>query len=77
MTAREDLIAHVAASDYLPSGEAEALVDDAINEALHAAAEKQRTAIAGFDLDDHWATMYRAEDVETLPDLIDPSRRLS
>ena len=42
---------------------------------LHAAAEKQRAAIKDFDLDDHWAVYYRAEDVEKLPDLIDPDKQ--
>lgn len=43
---------------------------------LHAAAEKQRAAIREFDLDDHWAVFYRSEDVEKLPDLIDPPEEL-
>ena len=42
---------------------------------LRAAAEQQRAAIKGFDLDDHWAVFYRTTDVETLPDLIDPEQQ--
>jgi hypothetical protein len=54
--------------------EATELVDAAIAEALHAAAERQRAAIKGFDLDDHWAVLYRSEDVDKLPGLIDPEK---
>lgn len=38
----------------------------------HELAQKLRAAIAGFDLDDHWAVYYPAEQVQALPDLIDP-----
>lgn len=34
-----------------------------------------RARIGEFDLDDHWAVLYRSTDVETLPDLIDPTER--
>lgn len=38
----------------------------------HELAELQRQAIDAFDRDDHWGTHYRPDDVEGLPDLIDP-----
>lgn len=53
----------------------EEIVDVVGRAVLHAAAEKQRAAIKDFDLDDHWAVYYRAEDVEKLPDLIDPEHQ--
>jgi hypothetical protein len=41
-------------------------------EHAHHLAERQRKAIEGFDHDDHWGTLFRPDDVERLPDLIDP-----
>ncbi|MEV6014751.1 hypothetical protein [Streptomyces sp. NPDC051997] len=38
----------------------------------HELADRQRAAIEGFDRDDHWGVLFRPDDVEGLPDLIDP-----
>lgn len=43
-----------------------------MNGYAHELAERQRKAIERFDRDDHWGTLYRPDDVEGLPDLIDP-----
>lgn len=48
------------------------LLTDYRDAIAHELAERQRKAIEGFDLDDHWGVLYRASDVEELPGLIDP-----
>lgn len=35
-----------------------------------------RERIRGFELDDHWAVLYRSSDVETLPDLLYSTERI-
>ena len=47
-------------------------IDGYLSAFAHELAEKQRAAIKDFDLDDHEAVYYRATDVQSLPDLIDP-----
>lgn len=46
-----------------------------MNGYAHELAERLREAIAGFDLDDHWAAFYRSSDVDSLPGLIDPEAK--
>lgn len=69
MSARGALLAYLRQAG-LSTRRAEANVDAY----AHELAEEQRRAIEGFDLDDHWAVFYRASDVESLPDLIDPTK---
>ena len=47
-------------------------LSDLLDNFAHALAERQREAIEGFDRDDHWGTLFLPNDVEGLPDLIDP-----
>lgn len=70
MSARDKLFQ--VACDDMPVTSDE--VNEAIDAYAHELAEEQRRAIEGFDLDDHWAVFYRASDVESLPDLIDPTK---
>lgn len=52
--------------------QAEHAAREVLDQHAHGLAEQQRKAIEDFDLDDHWGALYRASDVEGLPDLIDP-----
>ncbi|WP_020135037.1 hypothetical protein [Streptomyces sp. 351MFTsu5.1] len=68
MRSRDQLLGTlVQLHDWHPN-EANELIDNFAREL----AEQQRKAIEGFDRDDHWGTLYRPEDVEGLPNLIDP-----
>jgi hypothetical protein len=73
MSAYQDLMtALVARRPDQSAAEDERIVQAALAKHAHELAERQRKAIEGFDLDDHWAVYYRVSDVESLPDLIDP-----
>ena len=69
MNAREELRREMTHNHlYMTDEQADELIDAF----AHELAEQQRKSIEGFDRDDHWGVLYRPDDVEGLPDLIDP-----
>jgi hypothetical protein len=71
VSARDQFIDVLRSRGMLRPGE-EWVVDANLAAYAHELAEQQRKAIEGFDHDDHWGVLYRPDDVEGLPDLIDP-----